>query len=156
MFRRIVAIFVIVGFIASQWLALPHAHGATAHASEHSHSTAPHIHLSWFCEGHPHEHGHPHGNCDHEHDESGTAPASSFVDGLDHDADAFYLSSETSHPGSNNRDSHSSLDVTKVLLAVATISDNAAELGLVTYRQYPPEFRAPNCALYLQLRTLRI
>ena len=160
MFRRIVAIFVVVGFIAGQWLAIPHSHGAATRILGHSHSSSPHIHLSWFfgdCHAHEHaHHGHGHGKCGPEHRES--SPLSPAVaDGTDHDSDALYISIGNSSVGSPTRGGHSSVTTAKSLLVLTPVLVTSSKvLGLESGRLHPPEVRAPNCALYLTLRTLRI
>ena len=163
MFRRIVATFVIVGFLAGQWAAVPHAHAGASQAPRHAHSTTPHVHLSWFCgdcPGHEHSHcGHDHGDCTHEHHESSPVPSVSFGSGNDHDADALYLPTGTPSAGSSDRGNAGSFKsrVTKAWLAAFVILNcSVADLGQVNFRRHPPETRAPNCALYLVQRTLRI
>ena len=164
MLRRFVAIIVTVGFSTSQWVALPRAHGAMPQGMEHSHSTTPHLHLSWFHEG-THAHGHSHGghhhvHHDHQHSEPDQIPDSSLVNGEDHDTDALYLPTGTSSGAtSTDRVGAASFkwQLTKALLEVFAISDLAtADSGQVKSQRYAPDARAPNCALYLQLRTLRI
>ena len=161
MFRRFLTIFVIVGFLAGQWAAVPHAHAGASQAPGHVHSAAPHLHLSWFfADGHPHEHshsGHDHGDCDHH--EPIPVPTNSWGDGENHDADAFYLPTGTPLAGSSDRGRVASWEwqATQALPAVFAISDSrAADRGQVNFRRYPPETRARQCALYLELRTLRI
>lgn len=160
MFRRIVAIFVTVGFISGQWLAVPHAHGEATQDSGHRHSTSPHVHLSWFSAdstAHEHaHHGHDHGDCQHGPKET-RRPAVAAVVGTNHDADALYVSVSDSILGSAAGDGYLSLTMAKALPALALIPVGGdSPLGFGSCRQEMPEFRAPNCALYLQLRTLRI
>jgi hypothetical protein len=160
MFHRIVVIFVIGGFIAGQWLAVPHAHGEATRASGHHCSSSPHLHLSWFSVGCPDRedahHGHEHGDC-HRGPRESRQPAITVEHGTDHDADALYIAVADSTLGPTARDGHSSLTVTKALLALAPIPvGSSSTFGFCSCRQETPEFRAPKYALYLQLRTLRI
>lgn len=160
MFRRCISTFVIVGLFASQWAAIPHAHGGMEHGS--GHSSTPHLHLSWFRAdrvAHEHSHGgHDHGHSHHKHPDTSPAPSDSLADGSDHDADALYLSAGTPSSGSSDRGSSSfKSQVTQTLATVFAISaGNAAYSAQVNFRQHPPEARARDCALFLELRTLRI
>jgi len=163
MFRRLLAIFVVIGFSTSQWAALPHAHGPMSQAAEHNHAATPHLHLSWLHEdAHAHRHshgGHYHIHRDHRHSEPGQIPVSLLMNGDDHDADAVYLPTGAPSVASADRASAISfkLQLTQALPILFAISDLAtADSGQDKFQRYSPDARAPNCALYLQLRTLRI
>jgi hypothetical protein len=163
MFRRFVATFVIVGLCASQWAAIPHAHRTMGQGQARAHAGTPHLHLSWFhTEPAAHEHGHSghdHGHFHHKHPEPSPTPSESLVDGSDHDADALYFPAGTSSFSSSDRGSVASFksQVTKAVTTGFVISaGNAADSAHVNFRQHPPETRARNCALFLELRILRI
>src|SRR5882724_3954977 len=81
MFRSLVSIAVLLGFVAGQLAALPHAHAFASLAEQRQHDARPHVHVG-------HSHGHEH---DHHHDSpSGEQEVpNDRSDG--HDADALYL-----------------------------------------------------------------
>lgn len=163
MLRRIVSTCVLIGFIASQWAAVPHMH---AHETDAKHGhTSPHMHLSWFGSS-THMHGHEHGpGGTHHHqaavpnDSSAATPSDQATGEDDHDGDAVYL------PGGVPR-----ATTTSIAEALA-LKGQAAHLALLAYdpgfaaelsatcctaSRRPPDERHPGCALYLTLRTLRI
>jgi hypothetical protein len=77
MFRRVVAILVLVGIAASQAATLPHTHTAALANDSHDHNGRPHFHFDFLGHGHAHEpHGHPHGDGrGHRHEPATRPPA---------------------------------------------------------------------------------
>jgi hypothetical protein len=148
MFRSLVSIAVLVGFIAGQLAAMPHAHAFATVAEQHRHDSRPHVHL-----GHSHGHGHRH-QCD-SHDNEPVVPDG----GSTHDADATYL------PPTH-------LPATIPVSVEKAGQDHRAQIGhwVSTFFScalqikpsighacwHPPDADAPSCALFLKLRTLRI
>jgi hypothetical protein len=159
MLRRSAAMLVILGYLAGQLAAVPHAH-ADDPRQEH-HSTHPHIHVAAVGgSSHTHEHGHEHGHV-HRHaasaaDRDGSCQTSHFSGFADHEADAIYL------PLSVSTAVTSSANSSKLLTSLALLHfvDAAAVSDAVTASQTAllrlPDKRAPECDFCLTLRALRI
>ncbi len=144
MFRRILSTFAIVGFIASQWAAMPHAHGGSEGAA---HSAVPHVHTS----SHSHRHGHGHHHhhpTHHKHRPSGDG----VQDGTDHDADAIYLPTATP---TVNRGGDIFLNLQAFILLLPADFSTTGEMTHILGPDLSQECE-PSCARYLQLRALRI
>lgn len=145
MFRRYISLLLLLGIFASQVASIPHAH-SVAGAGEHDDRS--HVHLAWFC------HGHEHSGVDY--DRSKTAPGRSIEHDGDHDADAIYLAMNPVPGRAFGRE----LTAAKVApfgpLPIAVPSGLPfGDLPAVTWCKSLP-LRAPDCALYLALRALRI
>src|SRR5688572_8979386 len=67
MLRPWISSLVIMGFVASQLAAAPHAHRGISQEEQQQHDATPHFHYSWVCHDHS-EHGHSHGGDSHQHD----------------------------------------------------------------------------------------
>lgn len=144
MFRHILSTLALVGFIASQWAAMPHAHGGSEGAA---HSAVPHVHTS--SHSHRHGHGHHHHPTHHKHRPNGNG----VQDGTNHDSDAIYLpmSTPTVHRGG---DIFLNLQALLALLLPADFS-TTNEMTHILESHLSQECK-PSCARYLQLRALRI
>ncbi len=147
MFRRIISTFVLLGFLGGQSAAIPHAHGGSEPSG---HDSTPHIHI-----GHCHHHCHSH--CGHKHSHRSEKPAgNSFKSSNDHDTDAIYLPHGTSSVIRSAEGSQSLQLLTALLPASVVVDHVATDAAQVGFRQHLGETCAPNCALYLELRALRI
>jgi len=146
MFRRCISILLLLGFVASQLAAVPHAHAGRSDAGHDAH---PHVHLAWFCHDH-------HGEREHDHDSHESTPGRSIGTDREHDCDAVYLSR---NPLRNQSVETAVSDMRST--AVATLPVAVPSSFLLSEQPSPVAAdalpsRAPNCALYLTLRALRI
>jgi hypothetical protein len=148
MFRSLVTIAVLLGFVASQLAAVPHAHTFASSAEQRQHDARPHVHL-----GHSHAHGHSHHN--DAHDDEPVVPDR----GSSHDADAIDLpltnvpatgSVAVAKAGQDHR-AHSGQWVSALL---SCVFHDRPIVGCVPW--HPPDTGAASCALFLKLRNLRI
>jgi hypothetical protein len=159
MLRRSAAMLVMLGYLAGQLAAVPHAH-ADDRRHEH-HSAQPHIHVAAArSPSHAHEHGPEHGHV-HRHAapaaaRDGSCQADQFSGVADHEADAVYL------PLTVSTTATSGVDQSKLLTSPALLHfvDAAAVSDAVTASQTAllclPDKRAPECDFCLTLRALRI
>lgn len=155
MFRQLITACVLMGLLTAQWAAIPHSHGAL---TKPSHDDVPHFHLH----SNGHDHDHSHGGHAHPHRSASTAAASTddaavqaFVE---HDADAIYLAGADS-PSMAGRDAQcrdqlASVQTPALLHAVNFVGDLAA--GSIAALTETSSLRAPSCARFLTLRSLRI
>jgi len=148
MFRSLVTIAVLLGFVAGQLAAVPHAHAFASLAEQRQHEARSHVHL-----GHRHTHGHGH---HHDgHDDAPVVPDR----GNSHDTDAIYL--PPSHlpatgsvaVGKAGQD-HRFQSGHWVSTLISRAFQDKPIVGTVPW--HPPDTGASSCALYLKLRTLRI
>lgn len=140
--KRAVSTILIPFLLVSQSLfSVPHSHAGSSIAEPDGHAARPHVHLHG---AHQH-HGH--------HEDGDDTPSSTSEQLPDHDSDAVYAG-----------DDQLLLDgkVTKVpnaeLTAVYVIADDSsAKVALRRLRVQPdsPPILRPNCALYLQLLSVR-
>lgn len=159
MLRRIASMLVMVGYLAGQLAAVPHAH-ANDPLHEH-HSAQPHIHVAAArSPSHTYEHGSEHGHV-HRHTapaaaRDGACQADQFSGVADHEADAIYLPLTVSTTVTSGADSSKLLTSPALLHFVdaAAVSDavTASQTALLRL----PDTRAPECAFCLTLRALRI
>jgi hypothetical protein len=158
MIRRCVNIAVMLGFLANQLAAVPHAH---AEGSRHDHhSSQPHVHLSWFGRAyHDYEH-HRHDGpaADHHHDHLLTHTTLGRGAADDHDDDAIYLSPvvATVSSGNDNHIGWLKWQTANVWQSVATASKPVIDIPSLAFRERPPDLAGEHCALFLKLQTLRI
>lgn len=162
MFRHCVSLLVIVGLLASQLAAVPHAHGATSPEEQRKHDATPHIHL--FGNG-SHSHSHSHAKDDHHHhhesvpsdDGSANQPLAPGGDAPEHDSDAFYFVASPSVFAGSTTQVHT---ISELLVAL-----QAPAAGWAGGRQaefarglpwHPPDTVLDDSEAYLTLRTLRI
>jgi len=143
MLRRCISLLLVIGFIAGQLAPVPHAHGAGDAAV---HDARPHVHLAWFCHDHEHE------QHDHGHQ---TAPPRSLYPGCDHDSDAVYFDSNPipNRIAGPDLAKVTSEPIAPLYLAVSTCTPTDRPSAMWAHT---PSLRAPDCALYLTLRALRI
>ncbi|MEX2025830.1 MAG: hypothetical protein WEH44_00995 [Pirellulaceae bacterium] len=147
MFRRLVAILTLLGFFAGQLAMVPHAHAAGSPDEQRQHSSRPHIHVG----GHGHAHDHSHTTPASDRSSLGDIGAP----GLDHDADAIYLSDGNSTLGTA-RDER--VVITTIVLSADLLTGSwqpLAQQGLAVPFHPPDRFPAGS-KLFLTLRTLRI
>jgi hypothetical protein len=142
MFRSCVSLLVLFGFTANQWAAIPHAH---AGSQPTGHDATPHIHL----------HTHSHGGHTHSHRQH--RPVGSSIEGTDnHDADAIYLPTLTP-PTVRGGDGWLALEFVTAMVPNSVAANSIGTgVGQSNLGPIPLEMCAPNCALYLTLRALRI
>lgn len=163
MFRRTVSLLIIVGMLASQLAAVPHAHGATSEEAKRKHDATPHFH--WFghcsnCKSHSHDHGkHCH---QHEHPTSEDRPterkeSQPVGDTMDHNADAIYVVGGTTLTvGSATQQAAVQSVLAALQMPIAT-SIVAVEVVIPAERTWrPPDQVLDDSDAYLTLRTLRI
>ena len=157
MIRRLATACVLMGMLAAQWAVVPHSHGSS---TDPSHDDSPHVHLTFTEREHSHSHheGHAHCHCaatpaDH------AAPVGPVVDDADqHDADAVYLA------GGDSPSAPVSVlkcpDQSPAAQAFALVTEvcDAVDCLTATVEAAATPFvsRAPSCARFLALRTLRI
>lgn len=158
MIRRCVNIAVMIGFLANQLAAAPHAHDE---GSLHDHhSSQPHLHLSWFGGSHHHHehchHGDPATNHHHDHLLTHTTLSRGAAD--DHDDDAIYLSPvvATASSGNDHHIGWLKWQTANVWQTLATVSKPVIEVPSFAFRERPPDLAGEHCALFLKLQTLRI
>lgn len=156
MFHRCIASLTLLGFLAGQLAAAPHAHGAASPAQQRRHNARPHVHVGW---AHAHVHRHPHA---HEGDRS---PQASNVGRSgkigtvsdDHDADAVYLAGGASSLAAP-RDRHESGTTCPMELAGldSTADCSPDQRPSAAFPLHPPDSGTPGGRLFLKLRQLRI
>jgi hypothetical protein len=154
---RAITILVLLGYLAGQMAAMPHAH-ATAHAD---HPWQPHVHLSVDDAAHVHHsHDGRHHHDDGRHDDDIDPPNANgaLVAAEDHDADAVYVSAVVQATSRSGVDSgiHAkclSPQATPADVCIAALEWVSKALALSDCASGIIE---PHCALYLSLRTLRI
>jgi hypothetical protein len=93
MFRRVVSVIVLFGFVAGHLAAIPHAHAESLTTIDRD--ARPHIHLSWFDHS-SHEHEKTHHHRHHHHAmpiaQTQYGDLDPFADDDGHDGDAIYFS----------------------------------------------------------------
>lgn len=157
MLRRLIATCILMGMLAAQWAVVPHSHGSS---TDPSHDGSPHVHLALAEREHSHSRHERHAHCHHAPTPADpAAPVGPVVDDADqHDADAVYLAEgdSPSAPVSAQKcldqspTAQPSALVTNVCDAVDCLTATAEAAAT------PFESRAPSCARFLTLRTLRI
>ena len=157
MFRRCISILVLVGFLAGQLAAAPHAHGGYSAQQQREHDAKPHVHVGHGGHTHPH---HSHSATPKSHSpKTDATPSSGPVQlagdcSFDHERDAVYLATGAiSAAGIKEQGS----DIGE--LSVDPVA-NVASLLAPACRDVPP-FHPPDreafvAKLFLTLRTLRI
>ena len=162
MFRKCLNSLLILGYLASQLAAIPHAHGGMSAAEQQEHAATPHFH----CHGTGHSHTHTH-ECQHDHqgptkagidgEKKPVATSTFTASGFNHDADAVFLPSGISVVVSSQPDN--------LLLATSL---GVASINIVSLLEIPPDNSSgrtcghisdcltDNSDLYLTLRQLRI
>jgi hypothetical protein len=152
MFRRIVSIFAIIGFVAGQLAAMPHAHAGMTMAGQAQHDATPHVH----CHGghsHSHSHGHVHSHVA-EREAPSVLPAFDVSEGS-HDDDAVYLPGKmNSAPSAKNASAKAATDAS--LVAYLHTSAINWPKPFTLDRWHPPDSALDLSGLYLTLRNLRI
>ncbi|HUE74253.1 MAG TPA: hypothetical protein VMP01_25455 [Pirellulaceae bacterium] len=145
MFRRCVAAFVLLGFLAGQLAMVPHAHAAGSPDAQRQHSTRPHFHVG----GHAHDHSHAPPAGERSPLDWISAP------GHDHDADAIYLSDGNSTLGTA-RDER--VAITTIVLSADLLTGSWQPLAQqdLAVPFHPPDPFPAGRKLFLTLRTLRI
>lgn len=158
MFRRIVTILVITGFVATQWAATPHVHAFLTAAQQREHDATGHIHLH----GHGvHHHGHSHVHPRHRHEndesliseESNEAPLGSVSEQSGHDSDAVYSVTQVLSTAKAQKVPVDQPCLQFVVWDLKPIRDSAAN-GSIPW--HPPDGVSDGSDRYLALRTLRI
>lgn len=150
---------VMVGYLAGQLAAVPHAH---ADDPRHDHHIAqPHIHVATASTpSHEHEHGHRHGHIHHHAapaaDRDCSCNADHISSATDHEADAIYLPACISTTVTNGVDQGKLLASPSLLHFVdAAAFGDAFTANHVALLRLPREL-APGCNFCLTLRALRI
>jgi hypothetical protein len=157
MLYRASTILAILGYIAAQIAATPHAHSGVH--QHHGHDSQPHVHLSGHDAAHSH-HGHGHAHHHHHdsqsHDSSDDAATVIAAEG--HDSDAVYLPSEIqiTSRGEGVRGIQSTWLLCHASPAFITFAyPDCVSASLASINQAAGT-SARHCALYLSLRILRI
>ena len=147
MFQRVVSILVLIGFIAGQLAAVPHAHCGYSPAEQREHDARPHVHVG--SHSHDHSHSHSHASGSKSPDSPDYPPAREEVE---HDADAVSLPSGVFTACS--REDQRTLTSSYPIIA----ADVAAQLPLpaALAPADPPDVRSPGAKVFLKLRNLRI
>src|SRR5262245_28768494 len=148
MFRSLVTIAVLMGFVAGQLAAMPHAHSFASLTEQRQHDARPHVHF-----GHSHTHGHGHHH--DAHDDEPAVPDR----GSSHDTDAIFLP-PTYLPATGSvavakagQDHRAQIGHWVVTLLACAFQDRPI-VGSVPW--HPPDAGAASCALFLKLRNIRI
>jgi hypothetical protein len=157
MFRRGTSILVMLGYLAGQSAAIPHAHVG---GSQHDHDAcAPHIHLSWFGGQHHHEH--------QDRDNFAVVPDLEHLefnvgfgkDGAeDHDDDAVYIPSGLTAGATSVEYPTGSPEwqVPTALHSCVAVIGLSFDVTFFGPHLRPPDSTGQGCALFLRLLTLRI
>jgi hypothetical protein len=162
MFRRCVSILVLLGFVAGQLAAVPHAHGGCSSEQQREHDARPHVHVG-SC-SHSHDHNDSHDGHSHSHATDKPAPASGEQLSnsgcgpyVEHDADAIYLPCGASSPvavkdqrTASSADPISSADTASYATCLLPDPRNASA------PIHPPNGHSSGAKLFLTLRNLRI
>lgn len=162
MFRKCLNSLLILGYLASQLAAIPHAHGEMTAAEQQAHAATPHFH----CHGMGHSHTHSH-ECQHDHqgptkpgkddDQRPTSITVSTDSGFNHDADAVFLPSGTSVVVSSLPDDlllATSLDVASI--NIVSLSEIPTDHSSGRTWGHTSDCLTDHSDLYLALRQLRI
>ena len=169
MIRRCVSLLVILGMLASQLVAIPHAHAGHSAADQQKHDATPHFHTG------PHRHGdheHAPANGGHGHDDHGPSTESASESqprdpsndlppvpsgGSGHDADAVFVPASSGPLSSST--SHESAESTSQLAAdVPPIGSHGGAWPLLRSAPmwHPPDAVQDGSDTYLTLRNLRL
>jgi len=162
MIRRGISTIVLLGYLAGQLAFVPHAHAGAPGNDGHCWQT--HVHVSASDAQHRHGHDHCHygdhcGKGGHHHaDDSGLDGNGMLKAGIEHDADAVYVSTVAQARSRTGKTSGVEAEYSSPQAYAASNT-----LGLA-FRQDAsfignhrvPDTTVPHCALYLSLRTLRI
>ena len=162
MTRRLASLGALLGYVAGQMAALPHAHpNGNAHGAWQS--AMPHVHSSLpSAAAHEHEDGHRHGHHHHGHHHESAhakiAATDSISSSNDHDADAFYFAASSTHLELRDGSelwwltAHAAHSFSQIV-GTSPSEENGAGFDAP---QHPPDGGYFGCALFLKLRTLRI
>jgi hypothetical protein len=154
MLRRCISTLVLIGFVAGQLVAVPHAHAGLSPEAQRKHDAQPHVHV-----GHSHGHSHSHGGHSHDHAGDRPSPTKSVPPpkGTEHDANAVYL------PGGASatvtvRQQRTSESVRSLLAANDGLNGASPHLPQPAAAApiRPPDVRAASSKVFLSLRNLRI
>lgn len=142
MICRALALLTVLGYIAGQLAAAPHAHGS----APENHDARPHFHLSGYGGDHHDHHG-------EQSDQRGA-----HGDQSSHDDDAVYL--QVVVPGSPDAGPHR-IDLLRCSMLHWWVASTAAApspaIALTTAWYEPrPNATGEHCALFLTLQSLRI
>lgn len=163
MLQRCISLFVIVGFVASQLAAIPHAHSWCSSTEQQKHDSTPHVHLDWLASSnHRHEHSHGGRTHSHSHNEhSDSTPAEDqnesapVQDSGDHDASAISVSVLLGMPASGGNGVTGTTTSQLQAVDVPTV----CHIDLKSFRPinwHPPDSAWADSHLYISLRNLRI
>jgi hypothetical protein len=161
MFRRCISTLVLLGFVAGQLAAIPHAHGGCSPEEQREHDARPHVHVG-FC-GHSHDHDDSHDGHSHNRATDKVSPASGqqvFDDdgacNIEHDADAIYLPCVASPVAvKEQRITSGPGPISSTDLALDATGFRA-ELHYASVPIHPPNGHSSGAKLFLTLRNLRI
>jgi hypothetical protein len=146
MIRRVMAFLAVLGYVAGQLAAAPHAHGSVSGR----HDARPHIHLSLFGRNHHH---HRHDCCYARSDLTGARSSQS-----DHDDDAVYLQVVVSGAPQASFSQVKLWEWSTLVSWLPPVTASASRaFALFSERCEPcPNSTGEHCALFLTLQTLRI
>jgi hypothetical protein len=157
MLRRSLSMLVMLGYLAGQLAAVPHAH---ADDPAHEHQLAlPHIHLAdlgGVAHGHKHGHGHVHRHEAPASQREGASHHDRLQGSGDHDEDAIYLPTPAYGSAISGADQVKVLATPAFLHFVANTSFLGALAADHAALHRPPCEQASACTFCLSMRALRI
>lgn len=163
MLQRGIALLVIVGFLASQLAAIPHAHSCYSTTQQQKHDSTPHVHLSWLGSSH-HHHDHLHGGRPHSHPHvkhHGSTPvekhddSAPIQDSEDHDASAISIAVPLGLPISSSQATAGTETSQLPAIAVPIVChSDLSRFQPICW--HPPDSAWADSHLYLSLRNLRL
>jgi len=162
MYRRIVTLLLLPGFLLTQWASLGHFHGGDQPVG---HDLAPHFHVNAARHDHHHggHHHHGHGHKHHHHHDEDDRPDIKGPQSpepkplSDHDADAVYVSVDLLL-GERCLISNELGSVTSITATPARYFRgwDGTQDHFVRWLPRPPRQCSNSCALYLQHLTILI
>jgi hypothetical protein len=159
MFRRFVSLLVLIGFLANQLAAIPHAHAGYSEEQQRQHDAQPHVHVGRG--NHAHHHGHSHDQPSdrqpaEKHSPVKVPPLSSGVRdfSVEYDLDAIYLPSSASLAVKDPSTANAAAALFGDLDSTSTSADLKPRCLCAPI--HPPNRDARGAKLYLILRALRI
>jgi hypothetical protein len=164
MFRRCLTAVLVMGYLACQMAAVPHAHAFQAA----DHDLRAHVHLNWFVGFHEetstatrkstNDHGHSRhgGHRGLSQDEQPTNPVLANHDESDHDATCIYVPHDEHVSASAMSSFPACLDLTTAFASWDASAVLCSHATPAAHHAPPEDLLVGGCALILRLRTLRI
>ena len=146
MHERCLSFVAILGLLASQLAAMPHAHAGMTTAEQQKHAAKPHFHTG----KHSHSHDHSHGGHSHRHDTPANEPASE----PSHDDAAVYFDVETDLVLISKTASLDANQATFQIVAIVELEQISPDS--LARHWHPPNTGQDGTETYLTLRNLRL